>query len=132
MEPKPAAIGPRNFLSLAKERDEKKQDQISIDARLELEAPREIFRGNGALAFLELESGVERVVDLFHERDERADVSIAQAGPRIVPFQLLDQPPGIINPDVKLIVSVPQESPGQLAQLARVGPGQAGKLRASA
>jgi hypothetical protein len=70
MEPKPAPIGPRNLLSLPKERDEKEQDEISVDARLELEVSGEILRGDLALAFLELERGMERMIDLLHERDQ--------------------------------------------------------------
>src|SRR5687767_2460705 len=74
---------------------------------------------------------MEGVIDLLHEGDQRPDIAIAQPGARIVPLQLFDQPAGIINPDVKLIVRAPQESPGQLAQFARGCAGQPRELRAA-
>jgi hypothetical protein len=132
MEPEPAPVGPRNFLGLPKERDEQQEYEIRVDPGLELEVAGEIFRRDGALAFFELKRGMKRVVNFFHEGDERADVPIAQAGARIVPFELLDEPPGIINSDVKLVVGVTEKSPGQLAEFARVRPGQKRELRAPA
>ena len=53
------------------------------------------------------ERGVQRVIDLLHESDQRTDISIRQPGARIVFFQLFDQPPRIVNADVKLIVRRP-------------------------
>ena len=52
--------------------------------------------------------------------------AIAQAGARIVPFELFDQPARIINADVKLIVGAAQKSARQLAQFARGRAGQPG------
>ena len=39
--------------------------------------------------------------------------------PGIVLLELFDQPPRIVNPDVKLVVGVPQKGAGQVAQLTR-------------
>jgi hypothetical protein len=132
MEPKPAPVGPRNFLGLPKESDEEEKDEIGIDPRLELEVPREIFRSDLSLALFELERGMEGVVDLFHERNQRPDVSIAQARARIVPLQLFDEPARIIDPNVKLIVRAPEKSAGEIAQLAGLGAGEPGEMGAAA
>src|ERR1051326_5025717 len=91
MEPEPAPIRPRNFLGLAKKGDEKKEDEIGIDPRLKLEVSCEIFRGDLAVAFLELERGMQGMIDFFHKRDQRPDVAIAQPGARIVSLELLDR-----------------------------------------
>ena len=77
MKAQPAAISSRNALGLAKERDEQKKHEISVDLRLEFEITREIFRGDFTCAILELKRGVESVIDLFHEGDEGSDVVIA-------------------------------------------------------
>jgi hypothetical protein len=58
---------------------------------------------------------MESVVQLLHEYDQRTNVAVAQARPRIVAFELIDQPPRIINPDVKIIVRAPQKRAGELA-----------------
>ena len=50
MKTQPAAIGSRNALRFAKESDEQKKHEISIDLRLELEIAREIFRADFARA----------------------------------------------------------------------------------
>src|SRR5256885_3186370 len=97
MKAQPAPIGPRNLLGLAKERDEEKQNQVGIDPGLELEIAGEIFRSDLALAFFELERGVEGVIDFFNECDERSDIAIAQSGARIVPLELFDEPARIID-----------------------------------
>ena len=81
--------------------------------------------------FLELERGVQRVIDFFHEHDERPDIAIAQAGARIVALELFDQPARIINADVKPIVRAAQKRARQLAQLARRSSGQDRQLRAA-
>jgi hypothetical protein len=47
---------------------------------LQLEIAREIFRTNLARAVLELQGGMERVVDCFYKPDDRQDVLVAQAG----------------------------------------------------
>ena len=118
MEPQPAPIGPRDALRLSEKRDEQQKNEIGVDLRLELEVAREILRANLARAILELERGVQRVIDFFDEHDEGPNVAIAQTGARIVPFELFDQPARIINADVKPIVRAAQKSAGQFAQLA--------------
>jgi hypothetical protein len=75
---------------------------------------------------------MERVVDFLHESDQRTNVLIGDAGARIVTFQLFDQPPRIINADVKPIVRRPEKSPGERAQFASRFPGQNRKLPATA
>ncbi len=132
METQPAPIRPRHLLGLSKESDKQKQHEIRVDARLELEVPREIFRGDCALALLELQRGMERVVDLFHERDQRPDVAIAQSGAGIVPLELFDEPPRIINPDVELIVGMAQEGAGEFTEFPGGRARQPRQLRATA
>ncbi len=58
---------------------------------------------------------MQRVIDLLHEGNERADILIAQALSRIVFLQLLDQPRGIINPHPQLPVRRTQKGPRQHA-----------------
>ena len=84
MEAQPAPIGSRDLLRPAKEGHEQEEHQISIDPRLQLQVARVILGMNLPLAGLELERGVERVVYFLHERNQRTDVAVAQAGPRIV------------------------------------------------
>jgi hypothetical protein len=103
-------------LGFSKEGNEQKEDKIGIDLRLELEIAGKIFRGDLSRAIFKLKRGVERVIDLFHERDERADIVIAQSSTRIVSLELFDQPPGIINTDVKAIVGCAQKCAGKLTQ----------------
>ena len=62
MKTQPATIGPGNALGFAKESDKQEEDEIRIDLRLELEIARKFFRGDSALAVLELERGVERMI----------------------------------------------------------------------
>ena len=64
------------------------------------------------------------MVDLFHKGDERADVAIVQPGPGIVLLELFDQPAGIINADVKLIIGAPEERARDFAQFPRRRSGQ--------
>src|SRR5688572_21946797 len=87
MKTQPAPIGARNLLGLSEKSDKEQEYQVSVDPRLELEVAREIFRGDLALPFLELQGGMERMVDLLHERDQRPDVAIAQSGAWIVALQ---------------------------------------------
>jgi len=62
MKTQPATIGPGNALGFAKECDKQEEDEISIDLRLELEIARKFFGGDSALAVLELERGVKRMI----------------------------------------------------------------------
>ena len=59
------------------------------------------------------------MIDLLHKHDQRPDISIAQAGARIVLLELFDEPARIINADVKLVVRASQKSARQFAQFAR-------------
>src|SRR5712691_8089897 len=92
MKAEPAPIRPRDLLRFSKKSDEKQEHQISINARLELEVAREIFRSDLTLPHFELQRGVQRMIDLFHKRDERPNVTIAQSGARVMPLELFDQP----------------------------------------
>jgi len=113
------AIAAGNTLGFSEEGDEQKQNEVGVDLGLQLEISRKIFRSNLACAALELKRGVERVIDLFHERDERANVLIAEAGTGVVLLELFDQPAGIINPNVKAIVGRAEKCARELAQFAR-------------
>ena len=104
MEPQPASIGARDALGFAKEGDEQKQNQVGVDLRLQLEVPGKIFRSNRACPILKLERGMECVIDLFGESDQRANIMVADTCARIVALELFDQPAGIINADIKTIV----------------------------
>ncbi len=132
MKAEPAPICPRDLLGFSKKSHEKQQDQIGIDAGLELEVAGEILRSDLALSGLELQRGVQRMIDLLHKRDERPDVAIAQAGARIVALELFDQPARIVDSDVKLIVGVPQKGARQFAQLPRGRARQPREMRAAA
>ena len=63
--------------ALAEKRHEHQQHQVRVHLRLEFEVARELLAADGAPSALERQRGVQRVVDFFHERDERADVRVA-------------------------------------------------------
>src|ERR1043166_6018169 len=119
MKPQPAAIRARDALRFTKERDEQKQDEVGVDLRLELEIARKIFGADLAGAVLKLKRGVQRVIDLLHERDQRPNIVVAQPGARVVTLELFDQPVGIINPDVKPVLRAAQKRARERAQFAR-------------
>src|SRR5207302_4660753 len=77
MKAQPAAIGARNALGFSEKRDEQKEHKISVHLSLQLQITRKIFGTNLARAAFKLERGMERVIDLFHEHDERPDIVIA-------------------------------------------------------
>ena len=131
MKAEPAPIGPGNFLRLAKEGNEQKEHEVGIHLRLQLEIAREFLRFYFAATGLELQRCVQRVIDFFHEHDERTNVSVVQSGTRIVAFELFDQPPRIINSDVQAVVCVAQERARELAQFTRGCAGQLAQVRAS-
>ena len=131
MKAQPAAIGPRDALRFSKESDEQQKHEISIDLRLQLEVAREFFRLDFAPAGLELQRGVQRVIDFLDEDDERTDVRVVQSGARIVPLKLFDEPARIINADEELIVRVSQKSAREFAQFARRRARQFAQLRAT-
>ncbi len=54
MKAEPASIGPRDLLRFSKKGDEEEQNEIGIDARLELEVARKIFGSDLALPGFEL------------------------------------------------------------------------------
>src|SRR3984893_15206677 len=124
MKTQPAAIGAGNALGFAKESDEQEEDEIRIDLRLQLEIARKFFGGDAALAIFELEGGVQGVVQFLNKNDEGANVGIAQAAARVVPFELIDEPARIVNPDVKLIAGVAEKSARDLVQFAGRGASQ--------
>src|SRR5438093_12012334 len=103
MKAQPAPIGSRNFLGLAKERDEQQQHEISVHLRLELEIARERFAVDFPNARFKLQRGMQRMIDFLDEDDQRANVFAAQAMPRIVFLQLLDQPLRVVDADEKLV-----------------------------
>src|ERR1051325_8060029 len=119
MKAQPAAIRARDALRFTKKRDEQEQHEISVNLGLELEIARKIFRADLAGALLKLKRGVQRVIDLFHEGDQRPNIVVVQPGARIVTLELLDQPARIINPDVKPVVGAAQKRACELAQFAR-------------
>src|SRR6266480_3892316 len=98
MKTQPAAICPGNALGFAKKSDEQEKNKISIDLRLQLEIARKFFRRDPALAALELECGVQRVIQFLNENDKGANVGIAQTAARIMSLELIDEPTRIINP----------------------------------
>src|SRR5437667_1710560 len=77
VKPQPPPIGARDSLSLSKKGDKQKKNEIGIDLRLQLKIASEIFRRDLARAALELKRSVQRVIEFFHEHDERPDVVIA-------------------------------------------------------
>src|SRR5262249_20778055 len=112
----PMAVGPRNALGFAKESNEQKENEIGIDLRLQLQIAGKILRCDLARTVFELQRGVKCVINFLHERDQRPNVMIAQAGARVVLLELFDEPTGIVNADVKPIVSGAKKGPGELAQ----------------
>src|SRR5438105_5938422 len=124
MKTQPATIGPGNALGFAKESDKQEEDEISIDLCLQLEIARKFFGGDPALAILELEGGVQGVVQFLNKNNERANVGIAQSAARVVAFELIDEPARIVNPDVKLIAGVAEKSARDLIQFAGRGASQ--------
>ena len=92
MKTQPTAIGPGNALGFAKKSDEQEKDEIRIDLRLQLEIARKFFRGDPAMAILELERRMQRVIQFFNENDEGANIGIAQSAARVMPLELIDEP----------------------------------------
>src|SRR5439155_17920987 len=86
------------------------------------------FRSNLALAALELERGVQGVIQFLNENDEGANIGITQAATRVMSLELIDEPARIINPNIKLIAGVPQKSAGEFVQFARGSTGQLAEL----
>src|SRR5215211_1790396 len=127
----PAAVGRRNALRFSEKGDEQQKNQISIHLGLKLEVARKIFRRDLAHPASELERGVQRMVQFFNKRDQRSDIAITQPRTRIVLFELVNEPAGIINADVELVAGSPQKGARELAQFSRRCPGEHRQLRAA-
>jgi len=112
----PAAVGRRDALRFSEKGDEQQKNQVSVHLRLKLKIARKIFRRDLAHSAFELQRGVQRMIQFFNKRDQRSDVPIPKAGTRIVLFELVNQPAGIINADVKLIAGSPQKRARELTQ----------------
>ena len=80
---------------------------------------------------VELDGGMQGVVDLFDEGDELADVVVAKACPWIVAFELLDQPLRVIDADAQLSLGSPKEGAGHFRELRGLCSGQGGQLAAA-
>ena len=70
MKTQPAAVRRRDALRLSEKGDEQQKNQIGVHLRLKLKVARKIFRRDFAHSALELESGVQRVIQFFHEHDQ--------------------------------------------------------------
>src|SRR5438552_11017857 len=92
VKPQPPPIGARDSLSLSKKGDKQKKNEIGIDLRLQLEIAGEILRRNFARAAFEVKRGVQRMIDFFHEHDQRPDIAITHPGTWIVLFELFNEP----------------------------------------
>src|SRR5439155_18193070 len=102
-------------LRFSEKRDKQKENEISIDLRLQLEIARKIFRTDLADSPFELKRGMQRVIEFLHKHDQRSDVAIAQARAWIVLLELFDQPARVINADVKLVPRATQERAREFA-----------------
>ena len=116
MKPQPAAVGRRHALCFSKKCDKQQKNEISVHLRLELKIARKIFGRDLAHSAFELERGVQCMVEFFYKHDQRSDIAVPQPGPRIVLFELLDQPARIINADIKLVAGSPQKRASEFAQ----------------
>ena len=130
MKTQPVAVGRRDALCSSKERDKQQKNQISVHLRLKLKVARKIFRRDLAHSTFELEGGVQRMIQFFNERDQRSDIAVPQPGARIMLFELVNQPPRIINADVKLVTGPPQKCARELAQFPGRCPCEHRQLRA--
>src|SRR4029434_8499307 len=90
------------------------------------------FRGDPALAVFKLKRGVKGVIQFLNENDEGANIGIAQAAPGIVAFKLIDEPARIVDPDVKLIAGVAEESARDLIQFAGRGTSHSAEMNGTA
>lgn len=73
---------------------------------------------------------MQRMIQFFNKRDQRSDIPVPKARTRIVLFELVYQPAGIINADVKLVASPPQKCAREFAQFAGGCPCEHRQLRA--
>src|ERR1043166_8980762 len=126
----PAAVGCRNALRFSEKGDEQEKNQVSVHLRLKLKVARKIFRRDLTHSAFELERGVQRMIQFFNKRDQRSDIPIPQPGARIVLFQLVNQPPRIIDADIKLVAGSPHKCARKLAQFPGRCPCEHRQLRA--
>ena len=61
---------------------------------------------------------MERMIQFLNENDEGANIGIAQSAARVMAFKLIDEPARIVDPDIKLIAGVAEESARDLVQFA--------------
>ena len=59
---------------------------------LQLEIAGKFFRGDPAVAVLELERRMQRVIQFLNENNEGTNIRIAQSATRVVPLELIDEP----------------------------------------
>src|SRR5438094_3038593 len=71
MKTQPAPVHARDALGFSKERDKQKQNEISVDLRLELQITGKILGSNLAGSVLELKRGMQGVIEFLHEHDQR-------------------------------------------------------------
>ena len=125
MEAEPAPIHRGYFLGFSEEPDEEEEDEIGIDRGLKFEIAGVVFAGDLIDAPLELESGVEGMIDFFDEGDHRKDIGIAKSFSGVMAFQLIDQPAGVVDADMELAVGPAEESAGEFTEFA--GGGSSGR-----
>jgi hypothetical protein len=128
MEAEPAPIHRGYFLGFAEEPDEEEEDEIGIDRGLEFEITSVVFAGDLIDPALELEGGVEGMIDFFDEGDQGKDIGIAKSFSGVMAFQLIDQPAGVVDADMELAVGPAEESAGEFTEFAGGGPGGATEL----
>src|SRR5262249_20364622 len=131
MKAQPAPVHAGNTLRLSEERDKQKQNKIGIHLRLQLQVAGKIFGSDLADSVLELKCCMQRMIQFFHEHDQRSDIAIAHAGAWIVLFELLDEPTRIINANVELVSRTPKKCARELAQFTRSPSRQDRQLRAT-
>ena len=130
VEPQPPSVRAGNPSGTAKKSDEKEQDKIGVDLGLQFEIARVVLVAVWRLSSLELEGGMQSMVDFLDEGYEVLDIGVAQAGTRIMLLDLFNEPARIINANALASVCCTQEGPRKHAQLRRLRPGESGKVPA--
>jgi hypothetical protein len=131
MEAQPASIGAGNALRFAEEGDEEQQHEIGIDPGLKLQVAREVLAREIAFAAAKGQCGVQSMIDFFYKGDEVADVRVAESAARIVVFELFDQPARVVDPDEKIVATVPEKRARQFTQFTSLGSGEGRELAAA-
>src|SRR5258705_3031708 len=104
MKSQPPAVRAGDLSGTAKKSDEKQQHKIGVHLGLQFEIACVVLVAVWRLSALELESGMQSVVDLLDKGYEGLDVGIAQAGTRIVSFEVFDQPARIVDANAQTSV----------------------------